>query len=830
MKKLLLLSIFLLTLNAHSQVADLTGFCGNMMFDLTSNTAALIVNENPNEVTVTFHHSQSDAQVNSNPITDPENYFMQMQPETIFARVENFVTATVNIRPFQLVLAPQMQVWIEQTLDFPTSELHAQVFDAIGNVTYTWQLDNVVLPDTTSLINILNNPPGTYTVTVTDEAGCAVSATILITSGCIYPAPATTVEQPTCANPNGSITVYDVPEGTTVIYTMNGGPIQSLSPQGNMATLTVPASDFQTFYSFYITGTCTSQPTNVVVNGISGSSLVISGVYTDFNTNGYTDVGDIINYTYAITNNGCNPIDLITLAAQSTVLSGGPIEDLAGGATDSTTYTGVYALTQNDINNGYVSAVANIFVNNVPTSSVTATISLNTNDGIQLVAFIDSNTNGIKDPGEANFYSGNFSYQLNNTGEVHYVGSNQPLFLYESNPSTLYDLGFEVLPAYANHFAAATSYNDVSVANASGITTYYFPITVIPFVDLEVMLWNSWAPPRPGFLYQNYLRYANNGTQTIASGTVTFEKDNLLSIIDVSQSGTTTTPTGFTYDFTNLLPGESRLIHVSLQVPTIPTVALGNTLTNVASISIPPGDINTANNTSILSQIIVGSYDPNDKTESHGGKIAHAGFGADDYLTYTIRFENTGTASAINVAVADLLDNQLEETSVRTVASSHAYTFERVGKNLSWKFNGILLPPSVENTTIGHGYVVFQVKPKPGFAIGDVIPNSADIYFDFNPAIVTEPCVTEFVNALSTADFAFSHFQFSPNPVTNTLFVSNDTTIENLTISSVLGQKVYEKPIQAMLSEVDLSVLSPGIYLVKATTKTSVKTFKIVKE
>jgi uncharacterized repeat protein (TIGR01451 family) len=370
----------------------------------------------------------------------------------------------------------------------------------------------------------------------------------------------------------------------------------------------------------------------------------------------------------------------------------------------------------------------------------------------------------------------------------------------------------------------------VTVAQGSGITTYNFPITILPFSDLAVYLYTYSAPPRPGFIYQNYITYSNQGNQAI-SGTVTFVKDALLTITSTSASGAVMNANGFIYDFTNLQPHETRFITVNMQVPTIPTVALGQQLTNTCSITLTANDIAPNNNTSSLTQTIVGSYDPNDKAESHGSEVVFADFSADDYLTYTIRFENTGTANAINVKVDDVLDTQLDASSVRTIATSHPYVLKRTGAALSWQFDGIDLPPSVDGDPVtGHGYVVFQVKPKAGFALGDIIPNSANIYFDFNPAIVTNTCTTEFVPFLSNATFALNELKYAPNPVQNKLSISNQFPIEKVSITTTLGQVVLEKNMQSTQAEMDLSSLAPGVYFVKAEVQKQIKTFKIIKE
>ena len=131
-----------------------------------------------------------------------------------------------------------------------------------------------------------------------------------------------------------------------------------------------------------------------------------------------------------------------------------------------------------------------------------------------------------------------------------------------------------------------------------------------------------------------------------------------------------------------------------------------------------------------------------------------------DYLTYTIRFENTGTASAINIKIQDFLNNKLDPETIRMIDSSAPYTLERLGASLTWKFNGINLPPSIADTRIGKGYIIFQVKPKPGFAVGDIIPNTASIYFDTNPAIITNTFNTQFVSTLANEDLVFENFSF----------------------------------------------------------------------
>ena len=564
-------------------------------------------------------------------------------------------------------------------------------------------------------------------------------------------------------------------------------------------------------------------------------TLSITGMYSDYNNDGFTNVGDVINYSYTIVNtNPTNPITNLTLSGSNVTVLGGTLASLAPASTDTTTFTAVYLLTQADINAGLVttSAVADGFILGLPvTATASSTLNLNLSSGIKLNAFFDTNGNGIQNPGEpnVNVTQGNFYYQIN-SGVTHTVTSpNGMVTLYEGNPTSDYTIGFTINPSYASQYTVSpSSYSNVTVATGSGITTYIFPVSQIPFNDLAVYLSSS-GGPRPGFAYSSYIIFKNQGNQTITSGTITFTVNTVVTI-SAYPSGAVPTATGFTYDFTNLLPNEQRLFYFTMQVPTIPTVSIGQLLTNSVSITIPSGDVNTFNNSATLTQDIRASYDPNDKQEHHGGQIEFDTFTSDDYLTYTIRFENTGNANAVNVSVEDVLDQQLDETSIRMVDASHNYVLDRVGSNLTWRFDGIDLPPSVPDTQIGHGYIIFQIKPKTGFAIGDIIPNFAEIYFDFNPAIVTNTHTTEFVETLGNSSFIFAKLNYFPNPVKNSLTISNDTPIESVAISSILGQQILSQKVNSLETEINLSTLSNGIYFVKVVCYGAEKTIKVIKE
>jgi len=452
-------------------------------------------------------------------------------------------------------------------------------------------------------------------------------------------------------------------------------------------------------------------------------------------------------------------------------------------------------------------------------------------DKVLLVAFLDVNNDGIKDPSESLFSNGTFIYQQNNDGIN--VSGYSPVgryALYDGNPANSYDFSYAIQPEFAAYFnAGTTTYTNISIALGSGTQTLYFPVTsTLDCTDVTVSI----APisvPRPTLNYVNQIVYRNQGLSP-TDGTLTFVKPSAVTIASVSQTGVTNNATGFTYSFTNLLPNESRVINVVMTVPAIPTVNLNDLLTDTATVTAVNGDVNASNNTASNSQIVVNSYDPNDKMEAHGSRLPFNQFTQNDYFHYTIRFQNNGTASAIDIHIEDFLDAKIDETSVLMESASHSYVMNRVGNHLTWTFKNIYLPSSTVDAASSMGYVEFKVKLKPGFQAGDIVPNNASIYFDSNAAITTNTFNVKFTQPLSTISFDDASLVIYPNPAQTVVHLEVQNSIERIskvTLYDLLGQaiKVVNTPATATVS-LDLASLPKGVYLLEITADSNAKVTK----
>ncbi|WP_298420574.1 T9SS type A sorting domain-containing protein [uncultured Kordia sp.] len=336
---------------------------------------------------------------------------------------------------------------------------------------------------------------------------------------------------------------------------------------------------------------------------------------------------------------------------------------------------------------------------------------------------------------------------------------------------------------------------------------------------------------RPGFTSSYAVTYQNVGT-VVQSGTLSVDFDDTkLSFLSATESVLSQTSNQLTFEYDYLNPLEIRTIRLEFQIFPPPTVNIDETLTFTGVINPIPGDNNPVDNTIQFDQILIGSYDPNDITVLEGPQITINE--VDEYLHYIIRFQNTGTASAINVQVENNLDPNLDPSSFIPEYVSHNHFIElRNNSKLKFIFNNINLPDSTSNEPGSHGYIAYKIKPRNTAAIGDVMKNTADIYFDFNPAIITNTVSTEIVEPLSVVEFHKNNVAIYPNPTKGLCTIRANHEIEKLTICDINGRQLKAVEVKNSLREYQLNIrnLSKGIYFVKTQTDLGIQTQKLIKQ
>lgn len=348
--------------------------------------------------------------------------------------------------------------------------------------------------------------------------------------------------------------------------------------------------------------------------------------------------------------------------------------------------------------------------------------------------------------------------------------------------------------------------------------------------DLEVKIIPI-TVARPGFDATYKIIYKNKGV-VAQSGNINLNfNDSVLDFISSQPNVTSQTSNNLTWNFSDLLPLESREILVTFNANTpteTPPLNIGSVLAFNATITSPATEETPIDNSFRLNQPVVNSYDPNDKTCLEGSAIATAKVG--DYVHYMIRFENTGTFPAENIVVKDIIDtSKYDVTTLSPIDGSHNFITKITNPNkVEFIFQDINLPFANESND---GYVAFKIKTKSTLVLGNTFSNSAEIYFDYNFPIITNTATTVVSNVLGVQDFEFEKFiNLYPNPAKNTLNINikRDITITSLSIYNILGQLV--QIVTNPSNTIDISGLKTGNYIIKIISDKGASNSKLIKE
>jgi len=331
---------------------------------------------------------------------------------------------------------------------------------------------------------------------------------------------------------------------------------------------------------------------------------------------------------------------------------------------------------------------------------------------------------------------------------------------------------------------------------------------------------------RPGFDADYKLIYNNKGNTTL-SGNIDFVfNDDYVDFLSAIPNVNSQTTGNLTWNYSNLLPFETREIDFtfSLNPPTDENFPLNSDdILEYSATIFPLANDETADDNAInLNQVVVNSYDPNDKTCLEGPTVTSEQIGA--YVHYLIRFENTGTANAINIVVKDVIDlSKYELSTLIPLQASHSFVTRIQNENeVEFIFENIQLPFDDANND---GYVVFKIKTRPSLVLGDTFSNQAEIYFDFNFPIITNTETTLVQDVLSVEEFAINSIQLSPNPTDGFFTLNHNTheTIEKIELYDISGKRLkqFQQSVQY-----DITYLESGVYFLKFSVKnrTHIKT------
>lgn len=438
---------------------------------------------------------------------------------------------------------------------------------------------------------------------------------------------------------------------------------------------------------------------------------------------------------------------------------------------------------------------------------------------------LDSNQNGC-DVNDISIPNLKFDVFSNTTGSFY------------TNTSGNFSIPFQagnyfVLPKLENPTYFNISPSQVNLQFPDQTSPYNQDFCITPngvHYDLEIIVTRLKAQI-PGADVQYKIIFKNKGNQ-IQSGTITLNFDDaIMDFVSSNPVQATSTTNQLTWNYSNLNPFETREIEfiMNLNSP-METPALNNGDRIQFTGNIQPEN-NTivddfpADNDIAANFNVVNSADPNDITCLEGNSVGPNQIGK--YVHYMIRFENIGTANAMNVVVKNLIDtSKFDIATLVPLYSNYDFVTKQTANQFEFIFENINLPFDDANND---GYLVYKVKLKNNLTVGTTFTNQANIYFDYNFPIVTNIESTT-IEALSASNFEINDVVISPNPTSDFINIQFKNAADFKTeIYDIVGKQIGNFK---NTNQIDVSNFNSGIYIIKITDFESktVKTQKFIKK
>ena len=426
---------------------------------------------------------------------------------------------------------------------------------------------------------------------------------------------------------------------------------------------------------------------------------------------------------------------------------------------------------------------------------------------LNLNGFADQNQNGVQEKWERDLAS--FTLLSKDGTKYFFSGDKTDVALFPKGENS-----FRLLSRPYSKFTTDSIIN-IKSGKFTSDTTISVGLYARPIPKLEVHI--SIPRQRCGFPAKIRIKVINSGMVPLKPG-IRFTTDSLISIDSFGVKPDSSSKYRFVWKLDSIFPDEWKVLEMYYRVPG--TEFIGEDLKfNYSYFGRGKPNIKIWSKDSIIDEIRC-AYDPNDKMvwpmrKSLGNQTLFS-----EKLTYRIRFQNTGTDTAFNIVVADTLSPNLDWRTFKIADHSHPMTTKMYDNGLvEFIFRDILLPDSHVNEPESHGYIYYTIRAKEGLKEESPVYNRAHIFFDYNPAIVTNTTNNLMVSKLNYGSInppRSDKVLIYPNPAQSILHLilpaQGGATVK---LFDTNGRQVFEKQLDAQNPQLDVSQLSNGIYLLK---------------
>jgi uncharacterized repeat protein (TIGR01451 family) len=592
----------------------------------------------------------------------------------------------------------------------------------------------------------------------------------------------------------------------------------------------------------YVIGNIIPSPNILVSTGVSTTLITLNcasqttmlcatgQVYCDANDNGVLDNGETPIANAPISING-------TVAYSNT--SG--FYNISYPGTPNNTYVltmssnwltqNGYSILNNNGNNS-TSILGTPCNSSVPVSTVNFPLSCGGNVTPTFCyggfVFCDANGNGVMNVGEAPIAGApvqlfsqpnsttSVTVYTDSTGYFSYCGpfvGTSNVILAQVSPTWLVYNGFTGSTSYTTlqGFVTAQVQPGMIAVNCGGTTA--------PCADL----WTT-VTPWIGY-YQNSTAYikinwGSYGPGIIGNYTLSFTYPAGVSPILSSIQNANYSISGNTITW-NLNSAASSFSNFDVILFSVPGGLINGAQHFFSSSIAPTGatiDCGTYNNTGSLLQILGNSYDPNDKNAStdymnENYPLGYLDAFTDDALSYTIRFQNTGTAPAQNIYIIDTLSAQLDWSSFTLLEATHPIQVVNLGNGIMrFEFNQIWLPDSTSNEPQSHGHLTYRISENANNPIMSTIENTAYIYFDWNDPIITNTTFHQnmWLDQIAEINGGLAIY---PNPAQTQISLGL-TEPSQVLIKDINGKVIFNEQV-GLGQTINIQAFESGVYLIE---------------
>jgi len=447
--------------------------------------------------------------------------------------------------------------------------------------------------------------------------------------------------------------------------------------------------------------------------------------------------------------------------------------------------------------------------------------SLDDNNRIEGHVFLDLNGNQTKDDSEPNI-SNVFVKVFENGNLV-----NTSITGMQGNyiiPATQGDKLVTV--ELTEQYTSVSSSQNINFPSSNGdIEIVNFPLELSStYHDLEIIA--SLDLMIAGFDGVAQIKVKNNGN--IANNlTVTIQIPDHFTINNTAPSATITGNT-LTWNINQINALTTQNFSILYNISPPPLYMPGDFVEWLGNVSTVENESITLNNSFRYSLPIFTSYDPNDKTMMRGQSLTPAQANNGNPFIYRIRFQNNGNFPAQFIHVRDTLELGLDANTIRTLDASHDCSLNIIeGRYLDWFFPNIQLPDSLSDPEGSQGYILFSVMPVLPLNLGDSIHNTAHIYFDFNPAVVTNKEVTKIELPSQIKNLDKWELQAFYNVMSDKISIKGLTSeVSEVRLISVSGQLIHFW--NRDFDNMKVNQINSGIYIVQIISKGESKAVRLM--